>query len=129
MVVSKFADVLWNCDVASDSVDIVGLVRELLRFELSVPVESTGGTVVVDNIEPIDDSSLFVIIVGIGDVSYIIFDVVMELFSGESELIVSIVEFFNVEESIVDCCLVVSSTVIDSVTAFVDKSIFVCDFA
>jgi hypothetical protein len=37
----------------------------------------------------------------------------------------SIFVFCNVEESMVDCCVVVAPTVIDGVTAILENSIFV----
>jgi ABC-type thiamine transport system substrate-binding protein len=71
------------------------------------------------------DRSLAITAVAIVDVPWIMFRVVMRRFSDEPEVVVSIFEFSNVEEAIVDCKAEVSCTKNDVVTGLLDRSIFV----
>jgi uncharacterized membrane protein YeaQ/YmgE (transglycosylase-associated protein family) len=117
-VVNGLFDVMSNVAIELDSVDESESFRELLTVGLVGVIGSTVEAVVVDNIETsTDDGSIYVLIVGIVDSLCIIFEVMMNIFGDDSELIGSIFEFCNVEES----------KIIDSVAALLDKSIFVGD--
>jgi hypothetical protein len=83
-VVTESFDVMSDVAIELDSVDESESFRELLSVE----------AVLVDNIETsTDDGSVYVLIVGIVDISCIIFEVMMDIFGDDSELIGAIFEF------------------------------------